>query len=489
MLQRKLNRVRVLRWVSATVILLNGSLYAKGQSSQTTYATVTISSPTSAALGKFGDIPVGYHTGIPEINIPIYTVQAGPLKLPISLDYHASGLKVMEPAGWVGAGWALNAGGMITRTVMGQPDEVGGINCSQLDGHFSQNGYNEYLYSSGVQDWPNFAQGYKDGEPDLYTFNFGGYTGKFYFRDDRTPVLVPEQDLTILPSYSGGRSIDYFTIITPDGAQYVFGNSPGVTGTAPIEITNVYSAKSGSMTAPPTSSWYLNKVVSADKQFSINLSYAAENYAFFTLSLFAIDGANLSQSTIPGVDLVKNIMQGVRLSQISFPNGTVTFQPGSARQDLSDNTQAIVDNVNTSATSLGDIQISDGNGYCKNFNFYYGYFSGDNTALPTALTGGASMSTDQLRLRLDSVKEASCDGTAQVPPYRFGYFNPNNVPRRLSFAVDHWGYFNGQTGNVGLLPTVYNNNSPVNSNGAIRDASFPQDAYGNLDQITLSRRQ
>jgi YD repeat-containing protein len=473
-----------LRGVPCLVIVLHG-LYAAGQSSATNYGTVTISSPTSASLGKFGDIPVSYQTGIPNISVPIYTVQAGPLKLPIGLSYHASGLKVMEPAGWVGAGWALNAGGMITRTVVGQPDEVGGPNCAQVDGHFSQNGFNEYLYNNGIQDWANFGYGYKDGEPDLYTFNFGGYTGKFYFRDDQTPVLVPEQDLTIIPSYSGGRSIDYFTVITPDGDQYVFGNSPGVTGATPIEITNVFSsAANNSLTGPPTSSWYLNKVVSADKQFTINLTYTAETYGFFTLSLFPIDGANLSQYLIPGVDLVKNILTGVRLSQISFPNGTVTFSPGAIRQDLSDNTVAIVDNPNTSAVALDNIQISDGNGYCKSFKFYYDYFSGDQTALPGSMTAGRTITTDQLRLRLDSLKELSCDATTQVPPYKFGYFYPNNVPRRLSFAVDHWGYFNGHTANTGLLPTVYNNSTPVNSNGAIRDASFPQDAYGSLNQIT-----
>jgi YD repeat-containing protein len=474
-------------WISTAIVMLNGTLCANGQSAPTTttYGTVTIASPTAASLGKFGDIPVGYHTGIPDITIPIYTVQAGPLKLPVSLSYHASGLKVMEPAGWVGAGWALNAGGVITRTVQGAPDEVGGTNCAQLDGHFSQNGFSEYLYSGGVQDWPNFAAGYKDGQPDLYFFNFGGYTGKFYFRDDRTPILVPEQDLQIIPSYSGGRSIDYFTIVTPDGARYVFGNSPGVSGTTPIEITNIYSAKNGSMNAPPTSSWFLNKVVSADNQFTINLTYTAENYGYFTLSTFPIDGASLSSTAgIPCVDLCKNIMTGVRLSQISFPNGTVSFNAGPVRTDLSDNTQAIVDNVNTSATSLGSIQISDGNGFCKGYTFYYDYFSGDNTALPTAMTTGVSISTDQQRLRLDSVKETSCDGTIQLPPYKFAYFYPNNVPRRLSFAVDHWGYFNGQTANAGLLPTLYVNGSPINSNGAIRDASFPQDAYGNLVQIT-----
>ena len=69
-----------------------------------TIGRVTISSPTAASLGKFGDIPVSYHTGIPHIDIPIYTVESGSIKLPIGLSYHAAGLKVQDNAGWVGAG-------------------------------------------------------------------------------------------------------------------------------------------------------------------------------------------------------------------------------------------------------------------------------------------------------------------------------------------------------------------------------------------------
>src|SRR5205814_9364412 len=78
------------------------------EAQQNAYNEVSIASPTAASLGKYADIPVNYHTGIPDISIPIYSVKEGPLSLPISLSYHASGLKVMETAGWVGVGWSLN---------------------------------------------------------------------------------------------------------------------------------------------------------------------------------------------------------------------------------------------------------------------------------------------------------------------------------------------------------------------------------------------
>jgi len=452
----------------------------EGQELQNTVGTVTISSPTAASLGKFGDIPVSYHTGVPNVDIPLYTVKAGPLSLPISMSYHASGLKVMEPAGWVGAGWALNAGGVITRTVVGQPDERGANSGFQEDGHYTQNGFNSYLYGGTVQDWQGFAQGRKDGEPDMYFFNFGGYSGKFYFRDDRTPILVPQQDLKIVPVFTGGRSFDYFTITTPDGTQYLFGNAPGVSGTAPVEYTNCYSAKNGAVGFPPVSSWFLSKIISADNQFSINLTYQPESYGYFTISMFPVEGWKTGNDGL-GYDLVKDLIQGVRLSQISFPNGTVSFIPGDVRTDLSDNVQSISDGLNNSAVTLAAVKIADLNGnFCKNFNFSYDYFSGDNMLLPNALTFGTSINTDKQKLKLNSIQEVSCDGSIQAPPYKFTYAS-EFVPRRLSFGVDHWGYYNGQRSNAGLIPTITANGSPIE--GANRDASWPEMLDGALTRI------
>src|SRR5688572_22614956 len=73
-------------------------------------------SPNAASVGKFGDTPVSYHTGVPEISVPIFTIQEGNLSVPISLNYHSNGVKVDDVASWVGLSWSLNAGGSISRT-------------------------------------------------------------------------------------------------------------------------------------------------------------------------------------------------------------------------------------------------------------------------------------------------------------------------------------------------------------------------------------
>lgn len=71
-------------------------------------------SPTAASLGRYGEVPVTMYSGIPNINIPLFELESTKLSLPVSMSYQATGVKVEEIPGWVGLGWALNAGGVIT---------------------------------------------------------------------------------------------------------------------------------------------------------------------------------------------------------------------------------------------------------------------------------------------------------------------------------------------------------------------------------------
>ncbi len=55
-------------------------------------------SPDVASLMKFVNYPVGEATGVPQISIPIYSYSGSGVALPISLDYHAGGVRVAEVA-------------------------------------------------------------------------------------------------------------------------------------------------------------------------------------------------------------------------------------------------------------------------------------------------------------------------------------------------------------------------------------------------------
>ena len=88
--------------------------------------SITPVSPSVSSFKKYIDNPVGYYTGVPVINIPLYTINEPGFSLPINLSYHAGGIKVNEVASNVGLGWSLNAGGVITREIKDIPDDEGG---------------------------------------------------------------------------------------------------------------------------------------------------------------------------------------------------------------------------------------------------------------------------------------------------------------------------------------------------------------------------
>lgn len=152
-------------------------------------------SPNAASLGQYADIPVSNYTGLANISIPIYTIKSGEIELPITLSYHSSGIKVAQEASWVGLGWALNAGGMISRQVRGKDDfgvETGGgsgfITYPDIP---NSETINDFLDEENLFYYRNTYAGNHDTEPDFFYYNFLGYSGKFIYEKRSTGSLNP----------------------------------------------------------------------------------------------------------------------------------------------------------------------------------------------------------------------------------------------------------------------------------------------------------
>jgi hypothetical protein len=116
--------------------------YKSGSLGNGIIPNVTPSSPEASSLGKYGEWTVSHYTGLPNISVPIYKLKQGNYELPVSLSYHAGGVKLDEVSSWVGTNWTLTAGGAITRTVVGLPDEMQG------GGFLYRNQRNNFLQSS-----------------------------------------------------------------------------------------------------------------------------------------------------------------------------------------------------------------------------------------------------------------------------------------------------------------------------------------------------
>ena len=180
--------------------------------------------PEASSINRYGDIPVDGSTGVPSIGLPIYTLSEGNLSLPISLSYHAGGMKASDQATWVGMGWTLSAGGMISRSINGFADEnpLPKIHPNQNLGWYSNRGTNTYIDNSkGGYTFPDSTK-YIDSEPDMFNFSIPGHSGKFYFDNNRNIIVVPRQDLEIYVRYDSSsteRQFNGFWIVTPDGNE------------------------------------------------------------------------------------------------------------------------------------------------------------------------------------------------------------------------------------------------------------------------------
>ncbi|GAA4314384.1 hypothetical protein [Compostibacter hankyongensis] len=187
-------------------------------------------SPEAAALAKEVNYPVNYNTGVPDINIPFYTIKVGGMELPINFDYHAGGFRINEQATRVGLGWSLSADIQISRSINGLDDftpSTGYI------GNTLMKNYDPYACSSclyplwSASPWPyanayDLATGAKDGMPDKFNYRLLNKSGSFYFLKSSTGTgytIVPVPYNNIRITYNNGQ----FIIVDTDGTVYYFG--------------------------------------------------------------------------------------------------------------------------------------------------------------------------------------------------------------------------------------------------------------------------
>lgn len=390
-------------------------------------------SPNAASLGKFGNIPVSYYTGLPAIEVPIYTIEQGDIKLPIKLSYHAGGIKVSEIASWVGLGFALNAGGTISCNYHGRPDIYAtGVPQKVID-----------MASLTFMDYYDASRGMLDMEPDEYMLNMPGVSGKFVMSPQRQIYLTPSQPVKIEPRGEGDGTfngyIGAWRVITADGVQYVF---------MAKEATSVETSDGTGM-GKSTTAWNMTQIISADKADTIKFHYEPVAYSTYIqeashyrefIELVAsqgCDGGNGSAGSGGGISA--NHMATQRLRKITFAQGSIDFIPANdTRCDLQ------LDKA------LDRIVISDVNGTTvKEFFFRYGYMR-DSQITPveqyTCASGGAG---ERERLMLLSLQETGKSS------YTFDYIHDLGLPTRQSTSQDHWGFCNKPHSDFGtLIPSL-----------------------------------
>ena len=459
-------KLRLISKVSLTILLnvvCDIFLYSQPTNSYT--KNIVLPSAEVSSLGKYSDIATNNFNGLPTIDIPIYTVADGTLSLPLSLSYHASGQVVSQVASRVGAGWSLNAGGMISRTVLGLRDEGS-------YGYY-YNGANVPLPTDcNYYNWVvNAAHGNAqyETEPDIFSYNIGGYTGKFYFNmDGGTPVIktIPKSDIKIIPHFQGTTSyvdhLDYFTIIGTDGTKYFLGKYNGKDG---MELSQFSGTQN-----PIATGWQVVRIESADGKYYIDINYQDDNYEY----VFQLPKNSMTCVGSPQNDFTS--FKSKKISSIVSRTETVTFNDGIDKLDVRPHYQT----PGLVPKSLGSISIVSG-AYSKKFNLIQSHWIDNEFPEVTSHLN--------YLLKLDAIQELSADNSIVNPSTTFEYTikagNPNFYPNRLSKAIDHWGYYNGKTSNntTNTLNIPFHNPVPCQNGATCSDLLLPNGNY-NSDRET-----
>lgn len=404
------------------------------------------------------ELPVDLFTGTPSIEVPIWNVSGHDLSEPIRLYYNADGIRVDEPTGQFGVGWGISSANYsVTREVRGLPDDFKGTSSDLRQG---------WLYGTHASTLPTFGAssyascvnenadyntingfGYNlDTEPDVYSFNIGT-SGQFVFDNNKIIRLMPFQDIDIQPTYVSAtdRTITAFTITDNKGIKYFFNSV--------IQVTKWTEKSSG-----VNSVEYLKRDF---EQYNLN-RYGTKviyNSEWKLTRIESPSGGYLNFNYVGGSssDNTDNFNIYIRKSAGDFMRKWIYLtRTQSTSKNLSSITSSSGQSANFIYTNdlLTEIQIRDSRNSNSPFLFYTLEYN-------TIGVEGSNATGNYERAFLKSVQKSSsnCD---KLPPTKFTYYGLNltNLTSPLpnpstTTAVDHWGYFNGKTGNSFKYPTIY----------------------------------
>lgn len=432
--------------------------------------------PTVSTLGKYGDVPINLATGAPTISIPLYTLSYRNASLPISLSYSSNGVKVDAIASWVGQEWTLNAGGIVSRTVRGGADEDSRCHLPEVLDQYSPETVDFLQYQ-----WDHTT----DTEPDIFNYNFDGHTGKFIIdvEDSMRVYTIPYNNLKIKVNYvqTDYTGIFSFEITTPDGVKYLFGEEY-------FDCSNTRSCNIRTYDRDAKTAWHLKNIEYPTGE-EINLAYKRRRLSYYagisqTIRKFMTTNCD-DPSQCPEES---NTTCALHLTTRTWHLDSITttdyqkvkfYSTASGRSDFND-------------VKLDSIKaFNSRNALIKNITLTYTFPRTDMYFPSSEYNGDGTL---YYRMFLAGISIKGSD-KANPQNYDFGYENINNLPSRLSFAQDHWGYFNGvqNTDFIDLpdylenLPNYQNihcDREPVSSytgNGVLNKITYPTSGYDTLE--------
>lgn len=410
--------------------------------------------PTVANLMQFEEVPVSHYTGQPNIAIPLYSKAINSdLGINIGLSYNTQGIKINNRSGWTGTGWSLNAGGVVSRTVRGVPDErkrntglvVGeGVlhnddfwNYSNLTPGSEQQ--QEFLWRANGTPVDKY-----DYQPDLFQFSFLGISGRFILVKENGLVvpklLAKNQNIKVEVNYNTDATsndhlaLNSFTITDTKGYIYTF-DLKEVVHSEPFVAVETFD-NSQSLTGQgqqyvTTNAWYLSKIEMPNSTSETPLILATFDYQVSAESYTASVSRTESRPINYDPATWNNLMSVAYNASIVKPRKHYAYlSTTSTTKKLSkitftrDGTYVKFDfdgtnHPETNGDKLGYVRIFDANDV-ENKHYKFSYIT----------------SSPGNRLFLEKIEEVA---GAITQEYTLNYQDKNRLPA-FDSVHDGWGY-------------------------------------------------
>lgn len=474
-----------------------------------------VSSANAINLGLFGEIPVSLHAGLPQVEIPIYEVKASDINLPITLRYHASGVRPEVHPSWVGQGWSLSAGGAISRTVNGIEDESAR---PDILGYYFNHAQNNRASWASINYLSDYREDdlLRDAEPDEFHFSFPGHSGVFFMDENGAWRVQSDKPLKVVfdgdfiepfsntvnshPKWQSGATFEKFTLIDAKGVQYVFGGENGIEYS---DVLMTYRGSAGPDIGKSTATtWHLTKIISANNKDSIMLNYERGPYQaslYRSINVHLLKGPNCNNYGTDYRKLGGKLVSPVYLKSIeNQKTGLLITFTKSKSNELSytskDFNELFNDHFDGTRRSISEL---------VNFEDKIPYFDSPpgstdtydvswerliwlkltsinisilDRSVKTIIFSYNNTPSERLKLSSVSFKESYSSSTGLS--YGFDYYNDFPLPDYISVLGDHWGFSNSNSATSGItLENFYSLKSPTGlthaRSGSLKSITYP----------------
>lgn len=453
--------------------------------------------PEASALGQYGNYTASDYTGIPNISIPLFSVNSSGFTMPIELSYDASGIKVEQQATYVGLGWNLMMGGKISQIVCGQNDNwqtgyyVNTITNQDLLKPLSNKEYFSSLYGCfptvefpGIPLIPEMGtplpidtvkfqilQSVTNGAkvPDVYQASFCGHNVSFVIDPFNSKAKIIGNDATNYQIEIYKENVPYLLHrieITDDhGLKYVFKEMPQ------------YAADDNAL-------YNLSKIENVAGHCLVEFRYFKEKIKLLK-SYYESKGKIDSDygKPIPLIDIRRKFIDR------NYPLNSLVYETFEYYPDTIITQNEIVtfaysdrDDVKE-AKQLDKVTVksnSDRTSTIHSVDFDYDYFTESSYESDLCSRYGYADAYSYKRLKLKGI---AVDGKN----YSFVY-NSASLPTRLSLQQDFLGYHNGQYNKNDFCSSPkykYNYNGTLDSVVAVGNANrFASASYCNSGILT-----